>query len=520
MSLDLSNRLSVRVINSNIKSGSGILYKRSGFAYVITAKHCICPKIIIECIAQKRECNNCLLEKSYSVKKTKISIDKPGEKSFYSIKPKDIISLEKKDLAIVIIKEKDLLNLVDIPELSIEDYRDLPEDGTYVSHGFPMVTNTEEIIPVTFDLCSIIKNELYFRICSNISANLESSKYNMDAASGMGVLCNKTSSLAGIYVKTDDFGGSYSEYIDESVNNLLSVNNYNTLDIKNNHEKIKTLITNEFLNCFEQIKHDLFIGKNRNLELYTIKIQGKSINYSNLIDRIHECVHLFCIPRRVIYDLESSKRKRKLIKDGDKEFINLKSDSKVSDLMLQGFLEAKYGMPKLFSSMVGKADTKGIHVNINNKERHELVHGVSHFSEDINVAFSEVIEKLYECACGTESPTELISSTIFDSTFNEEEKKFLVSFLIPSENNIKLNIIDTYAILIGFNVNTSSVDKLICIEDYKLDLLELIINTVTINVESLINSINKVNTLNTEIKIFFVPFEDVVKFKEEVIKGL
>ncbi len=518
MSLDLSNRLAVRVINSDIKSGSGVVYKRSDFAYVITAKHCICPKIISECRTKNRECNNCLLEKSYGIKKTKILIDKPGESLLSSIRPKDIIAPKNKDIAIVVINNKDLGKLINLPELYIADYRELLGDGVYVSHGYPKVTNTDELIPVIFDFCSITREELYFKISSNTIANLESAKYNMDAASGMGVLCNKTSNLAGIYVKTDDFSGSYSEYIDESINDLLLENNYNLLDIKNEHENMKTLITDEFLDCFEQIQHNLSLGLDRNLELYTVKIQGKSINYDNLIERIYECIHLFCIPRKVIYDLKKAKKERRLIKDGEEAFIKLKSDSKVSDLMLQGFLETKYRMPKLFSSMVGKVDTKSIHVNMNNK--HELVHGVSHFSEDINDAFAQVIDKLYECACGTESPTELISSAIFDSTFNDEEKEFLVSILMPTEERKQINIVDSYAILIGFNVNISNINKLIGREDYKTKIVDLIIHTVTINSDSIVKLISKVDVINTEIKLFFVPFENVINFKEEVIEGL
>ncbi|MDH5904631.1 DUF1837 domain-containing protein [Vibrio splendidus] len=520
MSLDLSRSLSVKIINSDIKSGSGVIYKRSGFAYVITAKHCICPKVTSECKEKKRECNDCLLINSYAFKKTKISIKTPDRTPSISIKPQDIIAPKNKDIAIIVVKEGDLGKLDDLPELSIADYRYLLDEGIYVSNGYPSVTGTDESIPVIFDFCSLVGTELYLQISTNTIANLESAKYNMDAASGMGVFCNKTSKLAGIYVKTDDYSGSYSEYIDESVNSLLSESGYNILDISNEHESLKTLITDEFLSCFEKIDHSLSLGVDRNLDLYTVKFKGKSIDYEKLIERIYECLHLFCIPRKVIHDLKTAKKERKLHKNADEEFIKLKSDSKIFDLMLQGFLESEYGMPKLFTSMVGKQDTKSIHVNINDRSTHELVHSVSHFGDNINDVFIEVVDKLYKCACETESPTDLISSAIFDSTFSDEDKQFLVSILMPKEEKEVVEIIDSYAVLIGFNVNFSCVCGLVGYESYKKQVIDLIIKTVSDNIVSLIKSLTKVDAINTEVKLFFVPFENINSFKDEIIEGL
>lgn len=520
MSLDLSRRLSVKVINSDIKSGSGVIYRRPDFAYVITAKHCICPKVISDCKKNKRECNDCLLINSYAFKKTKISIETPNDTPPISIKPKDILAPKNKDIAIIVVKDKDLEKFEELPEISIADYNELVENGTYVSNGYPSVTGTNESIPVIFDFCSVVGEELYLKIGSNTIANLDSAKYNMNAASGMGVLCNETSKLAGIYVKTDDFSGSYSEYIDDSVNSLLEENGYRILDISNEHKNLRTLITNEFLTCFEKIDHTLSLGLGRNLDLYTVKINGKSIDYDNLIERIHECLHLFCIPRKVIHDLKAAKKHRKLHRSADEEFIKIKSDSKVSDLMLQGFLESEYSMPKLFTSMVGDKDTKSIHVNLNNKNKHELVHSVSHFGEDINETFTEVIDKLYKCACHTESPIDLISSTIFDSTFNDDDKQFLVSILMPKEEKDTAKFIDSYAVLIGFNVDFSCVSGLVGHEAYKNQIIDLIIKTVSENLGSLAKSLTKVGAINTEVKLFFIPFENVSSFKDDVIEGL
>lgn len=520
MSLDLSRQLSVRIVNSELKSGSGFLYKRSGFVYVLTAKHCICPKKITECKSKNRECNNCSLEKTYKVKKTKIKIDNPGSSHSYSINPSDIISLKDKDLAVIVIKNKDIDLFSDLPEIEIADYRYLTESVNYYAHGYPKVTNCRESIPIIFDLCCRVREELYLKISSNTIANLESAKYNMDAASGMGVLSSETSALVGIYVKTDDFGGSYSEYIDGSVNDILLESGYSPLELSNSYENIKTLINEEYLSCFDKIEHEFSLGDRRNLEVYTTKISGKEIKYGDLIIRLYECLPYFCVPRKVIYDLKKSKMERKLVKFADDNFIKLKSDSKISDLMLQGFLEAEHGMPKLFSSMVGKEETKGIHVNMNEKDRYELVHSVSHFNNDIDNAFKEVIEKLYECICETESPDELISSPIFDSTFNDEEKEFLVSILIPSESENKKNVVDSYAILIGFDVCFSSIDRLLGHGVYKNKVIESILKTIEENIDNLAKHIGKVSSVDANIKLFFIPFDNVENFKEEVIKGL
>ena len=91
MNVDIAEQLSVS-IHCGDKNSSGTIYVNEGTAYILTAKHSICPKVINECEVIKRECSTCELKNSYAAKVTKISISRVGPDNL-TIKPKRAKSL-------------------------------------------------------------------------------------------------------------------------------------------------------------------------------------------------------------------------------------------------------------------------------------------------------------------------------------------------------------------------------------------------------------------------------------------
>lgn len=523
MSLDTCDKLSVKVTNNGFKCGSGIVYKRDDFLYVLTAKHNVCPKEKNDCGHKGRECNNCELINTYRVRPSHIKIEKPENPDFKKIKVEKVLSLKNKDLSILITKNNDKNNdkYKSLPNLTIADYSELKESDNYISTGYTNVTSNKVAVPVTFDLCTKKGNELFFRIASGISSNLETGITNMEGSSGMGVLHSSSSLLAGIYVKTDDFKGSYSEFIDDSVNELLINNDYHPLEFENKSTIIKNLITREFIDCFEEIEHDFHFSNSRKLEIYSAKIAGKKIEYSNLIERLSECIQLFCLPRKVIIELQKKKMNRKLLNEADSVFHRLEGDDKITDIMLQGLLEAKYNTPKLYSQFDDKNTNKTVHFKYIDGKEWEMIHCVSKFEPDIQKVFSDAISKLTDCVINLEDPSRLVSSSLYEGIFTDEEKEFLLSLLLPSESNIiKSKIHDTYAVLIGFEFDASGINLLKSQQEFKEDLIKKIKDTVSDSLLNLKEILESVNSIDAEIKLFFIPFKCISSFKKDLYEVL
>ncbi|KAF7775004.1 hypothetical protein PCIT_a1082 [Pseudoalteromonas citrea] len=519
MSLDTSNKLTVRILNDTSKYGTGVICKLDDCAYVFTAKHTICPKDKDDCFRKGRECNNCELKNSYSAKKTKITIDKP-EAHGIQFKPKTILHLKNKDLAILVLKENDFKHIQNLPKITLAEYAELPEKDTYLAHGYCKIEGSQKSIPLIFDYCTVKDSELFLRLASNTTSNLEISTRNIEGASGAGVFLGNPTKLAGIYVKTEEFQNTYSEFFDETVNMLLQEHGLPKVIIEHQFNRIKSLTSREYLNCFEEIVHSFDLGSSRKLDLLTIKLNGKKIDYPALKERLLECLHILCIPRKTIKSLNDRDLTRKLYRDGEKEYSTLSDEDKLSDLLLQGLLESREKMPKLYSSFNVDDVSTNVHLNYIDASKSEFVYCYSNLTRELNIGFENVIEKLCRGATNVSGPADLISSGILESHFSEDEQKNLIKILLPSETSNGPSISDSYALLVGFEFDSSTLDKLQSVEKFRQSLHDEIKTVVANNLGKLKEYLLKIKSMDSEVKVFFIPFENISEFKKSVDEEL
>ena len=521
MNANIAENLSVKV-GCGVKNSSGTIYVNGDTSYIFTAKHSICPKSVDECQSIKRECNACELKNSYKPKVTKITVDKVGVGN-HRITPKKVISHKNKDLAILIFKNKDTSLVANLPDIKISNIGDISSMDKFVTCGYPSVTGNDECQPIHYSDMAKFGLGINLQIEGNVVSNLESAKDNLSANSGAGFIKKHGSKslLAGIYTKTGDVSACFGEYFDHTVNELLISNGLSPLVFDDFQGEISTLIKNDFLKCFAKINHDLILGDQRQLNLFTIKLDGKNLDYDNLKERLNECIRLFTLPRKLIKQYENQNKNNKAVKAGDELFLELQGENKVAELLLQGFLESHLNAPKLYS-FVGSNDKQlqSVHVRFIGAMSCELVYSMARMGVCLETTLLSALSDMLQAIPDIAGADSLFSNNLFDSTFDTTEQIVLEKLLLPSEGNGLNNTSNSFSIFIGFDFKSSDSIRYKNIPEFNQYFQSEIVEKVRGVLNNIRNMLDEFDVVDSELNCYLVPFTDTQEFCQTFIEDL
>jgi len=521
MNANIAEKLSVKV-SCGVKNSSGTIYVNGENSYIFTAKHSICPKSVDQCQLIKRECNSCELKNSYKPKVTKITVDKVGSGN-HKITPKKVISHKNKDLAILIFKNKDIPLVANLPDIKIINIDDIDSMDKFVTCGYPSVAGNNECQPIHYSEMSIFGPGINFQVEGNVVSNLEPAKDNLSANSGAGIIKKHRDKvlLAGIYTKTGDVSACYGEYFDHTVNELLMSNGLPSLAFDNVQSEISTLIKSDFLKCFSKIKHELTLGDQRQLNLFTIKLDGKKLDYDNLKERLNECIRLFSLPRKLIRQYESQNKNNKAVKAGDKIFLELQSENKVAELLLQGFLESHLNAPKLYS-FIGSNEKKmqSVHVRFIDSMSCELVYSMAKMGACLETTLLSAMGEMLQAIPDISGADSLLGNHLFDSTFDSAEQLVLEKLLLPSEGDELNDTGNSFSIFIGFDFNYSELIRYQSIPEFNQSFQSEIVEKVRSVLNNIRNMLDEFDVVDSELNCYLVPFTDTQEFCQTFIEEL
>lgn len=519
MNIDFIEDLAVRIIfeGDSTKSSSGVIFK-ADVPYIFTAKHAICAKDAAVCKDDsKNDCKNCRPK----FLKTKITIDKPENSDFTPIKPSNILLHDSKDLAIIILKEKDALLFKNVPKIKAITHQTFDLSSTFLSCGYPELAETRLPKFVHYREFSTYRSKLYLKLDSSINTGDEITQDNLASNSGAGIYykVDDKKLIAGIHTDTDT-DEIFGEFIDNTIDDLLRSNKQPTIEFENAIENINTQIQKDFLKCFSPIEHDLTLGKNE-VNLYTIKIEGNQISYDFLRDTLEECVRHYSLSRREIQKFKREDKIKKLINIGDTKFKSFDNPNKLGGLLLQGFIESHLKYPKLFSASEYK-DTpyQGVFINLNSASDIELLHGIAEMGDKFKDVFEKALGDLMSNIQSNPQLTKITSSNIFDNSFTDDEKVILKRLLIPSETEESTDYIDSYGVFVGFNMKFDSDPIFLDSKEYRDSIHDEIREVVKHEFNKINKRVKDFAVKKSIINFFFVPFEDTSIFTDTFLERL
>ncbi|MGN2671070.1 Hachiman antiphage defense system protein HamA [Aliivibrio fischeri] len=509
------------MFSENHKHSSGFVYSTEKHTYVFTAKHAVCGSEPEECKLKERVCDVCELKQ---IPKTKIKIDKPDFHGFKSKKVEQILQSNTKDLAILVLKDNEHSYFSGFPTVKVYPFNEVLEKDKFISCGYPAISSHLSIQPISYSRASSFRNnKMCVEITSDTTTNLECSKENLAGNSGCGLIKydDKNVMLLGIYTDTGNMAFCYGEVIDHSVNELLVKNNYPPLESENVNNAFKTLIKSEFTKCFSKIEHSIEMPDNREINLYRLLLDGKGYDYSRIRKRLIECVPLFTLTRKQLKESRENNELTSSVLSSVKEFLKLESQNKVSELLLQGFLEAYLNAPKLYSSHQNEDATfQGAHIKFQVNDCLEIIHCLAMISPSLDNSFKSAVEKIMKNFPELKPFGGLVENGILDSHFSDEEYKILKDLILPTEDSVSVDYKDRLAIFIGYDRHIEDELKYMQQKDFINELESRIISDVHKSIESLKSELDKLNLVKVTIDCFFVPFENTGKFNNDFIESL
>ncbi|SYC46169.1 Uncharacterised protein [Klebsiella pneumoniae] len=523
MSIDIADKLGVKISYNN-KNSSGFICHGDDYSYVLTAKHSICKSSPNDCKFKHKKCDTCVFS---GVAKTKVSICKPDTDTFPLCKVKDVLLSPKKDVAILVLNKKSHIDLKtkELPSTKIINTANYNSSHKFVSCGYPAINEHQSVQPLHYNNFSLFRNEkICLQIINDTLTALEDPKNGLSGNSGAGIILNSSScvGLLGLYTDTGDYGICYGDIVDFSINELLTSSGYVPLEMEEDlSNNFKALIQSDFMECFVRMECDLNLDKNRIVNLYRLCLDGKKYNYVKIGERLIDCIPSFSLSRKQLMRCRERNAFGKATLSAIRNFLKIERKTKISEMLLQGFLESYLHAPKLYSfDKINNAGFHGAHVKFNKNRNVELIHSAAFISNSLSDGVSYAIDVILKAFPELRSLDGLLGNTFLETNFTEDECQILASLLIPGESSYSQGYEDRLAIFIGYN---HKIEESLIYENASRfpSLLE---QKIILNVQQALEyrkeEINKLSIVNATIDCFFVPFDDVNKFNDEFIESL
>ncbi len=115
-----------------------------------------------------------------------------------------------------------------------------------------------------------------------------------------------------------------------------------------------------------------------------------------------------------------------------RNFLKIERKTKISEMLLQGFLESYLHAPKLYSfDEINNAGFHGAHVKFNKNRNVELIHSAAFISNSLSDGVSYAIDVILKAFPELRSLDGLLGNTFLETNFTEDECQILASLLIP-----------------------------------------------------------------------------------------
>lgn len=307
-------------------------------------------------------------------------------------------------------------------------------------------------------------------------------------------------------------------------------------------EEIQLLVSKEYLNIFDHLISDNEFDS-CTLNLFSLRISNKEFNYDLLINELVNKLITFCTCSKKYKEQKKadmlgtlSKSSRKLFR----KYIDVKrsvntdteleetTDGELGELMLYSFVESHLNAPKLLTKMRFKTSSNdpvkradGIHLLKVTENYYEIVYGESKLYENLTRGLTDAFSSINNFIKRdnnniNDEHTFLIEN--IESEFSEEEYNIAKRILIPSE--IPINIDNSFAIFVGFEINITDEIKVLNSLKYQ----ESLHNHIRVEVEKRIKHIKK-KILEFELEnynfyIYLVPFTNLNKDKAYILEEI
>lgn len=268
------------------------------------------------------------------------------------------------------------------------------------------------------------------------------------------------------------------------------------------------------------------------LNLFMPRLNGYEFDYLGMQNSLLEVIITFALGRRTIQRYEQNKQYAKLHNEARSKFKNAEQNKgELGEILLYTLLEGHLRAPQILSKMSMKTNSNdyvkgsdGIHfVKVKNSNRYHLIYGESKLYKNLSQAFETAFESISRFSSSENLNTRnfelsLIRTQIDNEIIDEEDQELVVKILYPSEEQADFAVSDAFGIFIGFEIDVDEERNLYSEDNFEIFIKDKINSLINNKITTIEKRINKHELTNKNFYIYLMPFTDIDRSREEILK--
>lgn len=268
------------------------------------------------------------------------------------------------------------------------------------------------------------------------------------------------------------------------------------------------------------------------LNLFMPRLNGYDFDYLGMQNSLLEVIITFALDRRTIQRYEENKQYAKLHNEARSKFKNAEQNKgELGEILLYTLLEGHLRAPQILSKMSMKTNSNdyvkgsdGIHfVKVKNSNRYHLIYGESKLYKNLSQAFETAFESISRFSSSENVNTRnfelsLIRTQIDNEIIDEKDQELVVKILYPSEEQADFAVSDAFGIFIGFEIDVEEERNLYSEDNFEIFIKDKINSLINNKIPTIERKINNHELTNKNFYIYLMPFTDIDKSREEILK--
>lgn len=268
------------------------------------------------------------------------------------------------------------------------------------------------------------------------------------------------------------------------------------------------------------------------LNLFMPRLNGYEFDYLGMQNSLLEVIITFALDRQTIQRYEQNKQYAKLHNEARSKFKNAEQNKgELGEILLYTLLEGHLKAPQILSKMSMKTNSNdyvkgsdGIHfVKVKDSNRYHLIYGESKLYKDLTQAFDNAFKSISRFSSSEnlgsrDFELSLIRTQIDNEIIDEEDQELIVKILYPSEAQADFAVSDAFGIFIGFEIDVEEERNLYNEDNFEIFIKDKINSLINNKIPTIERKINKHELTNKNFYIYLMPFTDIDKSREEILK--
>jgi NTP pyrophosphatase (non-canonical NTP hydrolase) len=295
---------------------------------------------------------------------------------------------------------------------------------------------------------------------------------------------------------------------------------------------LKTDVQNSFLNLFSKIIENEQLENGNKLNLFALKISNNSFSYETLTEELGDILTTYALSRSTYNELCAQKKYNTLVARAKEKLRDAKSnEGELGEILLYCMLESHLKAPKLLTKLelktavnnyVNGAD--GVHLLKISDSTYQFIFGESKLDANLKTgiynAFNSINNLLKDDLNKLRYEISLVNSNILKETVDDTSTAILKKLLIPTENNVDLNIDHSFGIFLGFDIPITDEERRMSNSEFRTMMdgkIEIAVRSVlpTIN-----NQVKKNEFTGYSFYIYIILFSKLDNTRKKIIEKL